>query len=96
MVVKLITHSVVFLAGAGAGIYWGVHNPTAAANLSDVGSAKIQQAVAQAKKDVLSEVAADQNSAGSSISDSHKAKVQQMLQSAQQDLNAAKAKVSGQ
>jgi hypothetical protein len=96
MVVKLITHSVVFLAGAGVGVYWGVHNPTAAANLSDLESAKVQQAVAQAKQDVLSQVAADQNSAGSSIPDSHKAKVQQLLQSAQQELSNAKAKVNGQ
>jgi hypothetical protein len=97
--IKLITHAAVFLIGAGAGVYWGVHNPTAAANLSDIESAKVQQAVAQAKQDVLSQVVADQNSGGTVIGggyDSHKAKVQQMLQSAQQELSTAKAKVNGQ
>jgi len=99
---KLISHAVLFLAGAGAGVYWGVHHPTAAATVSDTETAKIQQAVAAAKQAVLQQVVAEQNSttangaAPTAASVSHLNKYQQMLQSAQAEFNAATVKVNGQ
>jgi hypothetical protein len=95
--IKLITHAAVFLIGAGAGVYWGVHNPTTAANLSEIESAKVHQAVAQAKQDVLQKVVADQSAPTNAGKPTpHLGEYQQMLQSSQQDLSAAKAKLNGQ
>ncbi len=102
MLVKLITHSAVFLVGAGAGVYWGVHNPVQAANVSSIETAKIQAAVAQAKQQLLQQVVAEQNTtpgpsgqpdAGTAA---HLSKYQQWLNTAQQDLNTAQSKLNGQ
>jgi hypothetical protein len=50
---KLVTHLVVFALGIGAGIYWGVQHPTAAADLAGREQLKIQAAVSAAKIDLL-------------------------------------------
>jgi hypothetical protein len=50
---KIIGHLVVFVVGVGAGVWWGVNNPTEAAKLAGGEQARIQQAVAIAKRDLL-------------------------------------------
>ncbi len=101
---KLIGHAIFFALGAGAGIYWGVHHPTQAADLANDESVKIQQAVAAAKQQVLQQVVAEQNTpapGGSppgtpAAATSHLNKYQEMLNKAQAEFNAATAKSSGQ
>jgi hypothetical protein len=99
IMLKLIGHAVVFVIGAGSGVYWGVHHPVAAANISDTESAQIQQAVAAAKAELLQQMVADQTAAPdqpASVQAQHLSKYQQLLQTARQDLNAATAKLNGQ
>jgi hypothetical protein len=96
---KLISHLLVFVAGAAVGVYWGVHNPTAAANISDAEQARINQAVALAKQNVLQKVVADQSAtppAGQPAMASHLSQYQQMLDQTNKEYEAAKAKLNGQ
>ena len=99
---KLIGHAVVFVVGAGVGVYWGVHHPVQAANLSDIESTKIQAAVAQAKQTLLQQVVAEQNSTPAAPGQpdagtaAHLSKYQQWLNTAQQEFNAAQSKLNGQ
>jgi hypothetical protein len=98
---KIISHAVIFLAGAGAGVYWGVHHPTQAASLSDMEAAKAQQAIAQAKLEVLQQVGPNQpppppGTTPAAAAASTQNKYQQLLQTAQQELNAAKSKLGNQ
>jgi cytoskeletal protein RodZ len=58
---KLIGHLVVFVIGAGAGIWWGVYHPTEAQELTATEHAKIESAVAIAKRDLLQKVVAEQS-----------------------------------
>jgi len=46
---KVITHLLLFLVGAAAGVYWGVNHPDLAAQEH----LKIQAAVSEAKVDLL-------------------------------------------
>jgi hypothetical protein len=99
---KLIGHVVIFFIGAGVGVYWGVHHPTQAANLADTETARIQQAVAAAKQQVLQQVVTEQSTANPDASKpgtpaaNHLSKYQQMLQNAQSEFNSASLKLNGQ
>ncbi len=93
---KIISHAVLFLAGAGAGIYWGVNHPTQAASVSNTESAQIQKAVATAKQTLLQQVVADQNSSPAAAPQQAaiQSKYQQMLQSAKQEVIDANSKLN--
>jgi len=87
---KLIFHLVVFLAGAGVGIWWGVNHPAAAQNVSaqeEQQAAKIQAAVSQEKITLL------QKFLGTSNSDQTSADFKQMLSDEKQKLQNATAKL---
>jgi hypothetical protein len=64
--IKLAFKLIFLLVGFGAGIYVGVHFPAFAGQVSTVEDAKIKQAVAQAKIDILNQVVADQKAKASS------------------------------
>jgi hypothetical protein len=94
MLMKIASHVVVFAIGAGGGIWWGVHNPAQAQQISDSEqqtAMRVKAAVAQGKQQALQQVVNDQNSTpGASVNTDH---VKQMLQGAQQEFNDAKSKI---
>jgi hypothetical protein len=97
---KIISHVALLAVGAGIGVWWGVHHPDEAATVSATEEAKIQQAVAAAKQEVLQQVVNEQNSGATPdgkqptpTAAQHLNKYQQMLQNAQQEFNDAKAKI---
>lgn len=56
---RLITYAIVFILGAGAGIWWGSQHPDKAADIASkeaVETAKLQTAITTAKIDALEEV----------------------------------------
>ena len=80
---RLLSHLLTFALGIGAGIYWGVNHPAAAADLTAREQMKIQAAVSQAKIELLQRF-----SSGDS-----KANYQSMLQEEQQKLSQAKQQI---
>jgi uncharacterized membrane protein len=87
---KLVLHLIVFLAGAGVGIWWGVHHPAQAQNVStteEEQAAKIQAAVSQEKITLL------QKFLGNSNPDQNAADFKQMLSDEKQKLQNATAKL---
>jgi hypothetical protein len=100
---KLIVHFVVFALGAGLGVYWGVHHPDEASQVSDFEgreAVKIKAEVAKAKIDLLQKVMAD-NAAHAAPAPSPAAQppttdYQKMMQSAQNDLNDANSHLNNQ
>ena len=81
---KLISHLVIFVVGAGVGMAWGVHHPQAAQNLD----LRIQKEVAQTKVDLLHRFASDDPNAA--------AKYQQEAKDAQQKLDDANKQLANQ
>jgi hypothetical protein len=47
---KLLTHVLIFLVGAGAGVWWGVNHPSDAARIADTEQLRVEQAAAAAKQ----------------------------------------------
>jgi hypothetical protein len=78
---KLILHLIVFAAGAGLGVWWGVNHPSEAQNVA----AREEAAAAQAKIEVITHFM--------SSDDKNSAEYKQMLQDEQQKLQDAKAKL---
>ncbi|MGD1278206.1 MAG: hypothetical protein ABR964_13420 [Tepidisphaeraceae bacterium] len=61
---------VIFLAGAGAGIYWGVHHPQLAADIAgkeQQQTLKIQAEVARAKIQLLDQFLGDKKPASGDV-----------------------------
>lgn len=88
---KLVLHLIVFLAGAGVGIWWGANHPTQAQNVSateEEQAAKIQAAVSQEKITLL------QKFLGNSSPDQNAADFKQMLSDEKQKLQNANAKLT--
>jgi uncharacterized membrane protein len=87
---KLIFHLLVFFAGAGVGVWWGVNHPAAAQNVSDQEvqqAAKVQAAVSQEKIALL------QKFLGNNSADQNVADFKQMLSDEKQKLQNATAKL---
>lgn len=95
---KLIGHLVVFVVGAGVGVWWGVHHPEQAQNLAAVEQAKIEQAIAQGKQQALQAVQTDMNNNPSAVPANPAAlsHLQQMMQQAKNDITNAQTKITGQ
>jgi hypothetical protein len=89
---KLILHLVVFAAGAGVGIWWGVNHPIEAQNISareQVQAAKIQAAVSQEKIDLMNRLLGHDE-----VKPADTAAFKQMLSDEKQKLQDAKSKLA--
>ena len=87
---KLISHLLILLVGAGLGIWWGVNHPDAAQNVAtneEQQAAKIQAAVSQEKITLL------QKFLGTTQPDQTSSEFKQMLDQEKQNLQNAKAKL---
>jgi hypothetical protein len=95
---KLIGHLVVFVVGAGVGVWWGVSHPQMAQNLATMEQVKIQQAIAQGKQQALQAVQTDLTASPTGMPNpaTFTAHVQKMLADAKNDINSAQTKLSGQ
>jgi hypothetical protein len=82
--IKLITHLLIFVIGAGVGMAWGVHHPQEAQNLD----LRIQKEVAQAKVDLLHRFMTDNPKAASTY--------QQEADDAQKKLDDANQQLGNQ
>ncbi|HEX4052721.1 MAG TPA: hypothetical protein VHX86_00510 [Tepidisphaeraceae bacterium] len=87
---KLISHLLILVVGAGLGVWWGVNHPEAAQNVAtneEQQAAKIQEAVSKEKivllKKFLDTTQPDQSSS----------EFKQMLNQEKQNLQNAKAKL---
>jgi hypothetical protein len=84
---RLVVDVVMFAAGAGAGVYWGVNHPTQAVNVEQherVEALKVKVAAEQAKIEVLQKFGKDSTDAQAALSD------------AQTQLDQAKQELAGQ
>jgi len=82
--IKLITHLILFTAGAGLGIWWGVNHPSEAAVISsqeEIQAAKVQ-AAAEAKIELLNKFLSTKPA------DQDPAQYQQMLDDEKRKLQA--------
>jgi hypothetical protein len=89
---KLLFHLIVFAAGAGVGIWWGVNHPMEAQNISaqeEIQSAKIQAAVSQEKIDLMNRLLGHD-----AVKPADTAAFKQMLSDEKQKLQDAKAKLA--
>jgi uncharacterized membrane protein len=89
---KFILHLVVFLVGAGVGIWWGVNHPVEAQNIStqeQQQAAKIQEAVSQEKIDLMNRLLGHD-----SVKPADTAAFKQMLSDEKQKLEDAKSKLA--
>jgi hypothetical protein len=87
---KLILHLMVFFAGAGVGIWWGVHHPVAAQNVSD----QEEQHIAKLQVDFSNEkISLLQKFLGNSNPDQNASDFKQMLTDEKQKLQNATAKL---
>jgi uncharacterized membrane protein len=87
---KLVFHLIVFLAGAGVGIWWGVNHPSQAQTVSSTEvqeAARIQATVSQEKIALL------QRFLGTSDPNQAKSDFKQMLSDEQQKLESAKSEL---
>ncbi|MGD0462388.1 MAG: hypothetical protein ABSB74_07855 [Tepidisphaeraceae bacterium] len=81
---KLILHLVVFLAGAGLGIWWGVNHPAEAQNIS----AQEQAAISKGKIEIMTKLLGRD-----AVKPESTAEFKQMLSDEQQKLQDAKSKL---
>jgi hypothetical protein len=89
---KLISHLLILLVGAGLGIWWGVNHPAEAQNIHDQEqqqAAKIQEAVSQEKIDLMNRLLGHD-----SVKPADTAAFKQMLSDEQQKLQDAKSKLA--
>jgi hypothetical protein len=95
---KLIGHLVVFVIGAGLGVWWGVHNPVQAQNVAAVEEAKMNQYIALGKQQALQSVQQAQAAAPPTAPASPNVMdmVQKELQKANDQYLNAKKQVAGQ
>lgn len=87
---KLLSHLLILLVGAGLGIWWGVNHPEAAQNVAaneEQQAAKIQAAVSREKIVLL------QKFLGTTQPDQTSTEFKQMLEQEKQNLQDAKAKL---
>jgi hypothetical protein len=95
---KLIGYLVVFVIGAGAGVWWGVGHPSAAADLANTEQLKISEAVALARQNLLQQFVGDQQTATTQPETvpSHLSKWKDLLDKASQDVKDASHKAMNQ
>ena len=100
---RFIAMLIVLAIGFGGGIWFGARHPGLAGHIADTESAKISQAVAKAKIEILSKVLNNQSSAsasphgssfaggsaGSAPASNHTAEYQKMLDNAKTQLQQA-------
>ncbi|HEY1921623.1 MAG TPA: hypothetical protein VGG44_02565 [Tepidisphaeraceae bacterium] len=88
---KLISHLLILLVGAGIGIWWGVNHPSEAQNIHDqeeIQAAKVQAAVSQEKIDLMNRLLGQD-----SVKPADTAAFKQMISDEKQKLQDAKSKL---
>jgi len=73
--IRLVVHVLLFAAGAGAGVYWGVNHPTQAVTVETqerVQGLRLKVAAEQAKIEVLQKFGKDSSDAQAQLADAQK------------------------